>query len=614
MENIFIIKLGSSTILEGTSIFEEIKHVVDDGYKVLLVTGGADAIKQQYNSIQREMPFLTLPNGDEVRYCSPTEMPIIKDSYKDIIFPKVKEALSKYNLSVFTQLGGDNEVIIGRKAKPLKAIRNNKSIIVRDSLFGTYEKSNSDLLKNLLNCYDVVCVSPPIYDTNLDSYINIDADMLAAHLATDLKAKHIRFVTSTPGILRDIEDSSSTIKDIYLGEELNSVKGKMKQKVRAANWSVKNGICDVCIVGPHTLNGKGKTWFWDMPDDLGDLEFLNKCIRIPSTSYNEREFAQFVLNNIEKENISGKIDEVGNLIFQKGNGPNRLMLLGHMDTVPYNWKVKNTEEGIHGRGVVDAKSSLVNFLHMLEEVDVPKDGTLMVIGAVEEEVSSSKGAHYIRDNYNADAVIIGEPSGEENLTLGYYGLYKLKITIAKPQEHSAGKDAISELDLLYSIVDKIRNKVDKIDSKNLSSLIRVNSSHKEGINYATGILNFRISPEAGKNYSENLNFDFGEFVNVEVLRTTPGFSNPRNCKLVKSFIYGFSAHGKKINYLKKRGTSDMNTLAVSWNEVPMVAYGPGDSSLDHTSEEFVKNTEIRNARQILKDSIDKWFLLQGGVK
>lgn len=613
MDNIFVIKLGSSTILKGDSIFEEIKHIVDDGYKVLLVAGGADAIEQKYNFMQRKMPFLTLPNGDEVRYCSPTEMPIILDSYRDIIFPKVKRELSKYNLSVFTQMGGENKVITGKKAKPLKALLNNKAVIVRDSFFGNYEKSNNEVLYSLLKAYDVVCVSPPIYDTDHHCYINIDADMLAAHLATDMKAKHIRFVTSTPGILQDINDPSSTIKNIYLDEELKSVRGKMKQKVRAAYWSLKHGICDVCIVGPHTLNGKGKNWFWDMPKNLGDLELLNKCIRIPSTSHNEREFAQFVLDNIEHDSITGEIDKVGNLVFRKGNGPNKLMLLGHIDTVPYNWKVKNIEDGIHGRGIVDAKSSFINFLHMLEEVDVPQDGSLIVIGAVEEEVSSSKGAHFVKDNYEANAVIIGEPSGEGNLTLGYYGLYKLKITITKPQEHTAGKDAMSVVDLLYSVVDNIRKKVEKIDSKNLSSLIKINSYQKEGINYAEGILNFRISPEAGKNYNEKLNYDFGEFVNIEILRATPGFSNARNCKLVKSFVYGFSKNGKKVNYLKKRGTSDMNTLAVSWNSIPMVAYGPGDSSLDHTSEEFVKNSEILNTRQVLKDSIDKWFLLQGEV-
>ncbi|MOA59879.1 acetyl-lysine deacetylase [compost metagenome] len=51
----------------------------------------------------------------------------------------------------------------------------------------------------------------------------------------------------------------------------------------------------------------------------------------------------------------------------------------------------------------------------------------------------------------------------------------------------------------------------------------------------------------------------------------------------------------------------MNTLATTWSDVPMVAYGPGDSNLDHTNDEYLHNKEVESSRAILKDVVVEWF-------
>ncbi|MCZ8521674.1 MULTISPECIES: M20/M25/M40 family metallo-hydrolase [Paenibacillus] len=615
MDNLYVVKLGSSTILNRPEIFGEIHGIVQRGSRVLLVAGGAEGIKRKYESLGREMPFLTLPGGDEVRYCSPEEMPVIRAAYHEIIIAEAAAALRSYGLSVFAQNAGDNQVVTGTKAKPLKVVKDGKTLIVRDSLFGSYAGSHTGFLKSALAAYDVVVLTPPIYDPALGGYINIDADVLAAHLAVDLGAQHLRFVTGTPGILQNIEDADSTIRHVYQGDELPWVQGRMKQKVRAASIALEQGTGDVSITGPHTLEGKGRTWFWNFPRtaERSRLDLLAKVTRIASVSGDERELASFLLEEVRYPGVSGSIDEAGNIVFRKGNGPRRLLLLGHIDTVPYQWQVKNDEEGLTGRGVVDAKGSFVNFVHMLEEAEVPEHGTLLVIGAVEEEVSSSKGAHYVRDHYGADAVIIGEPSGENSLTLGYYGLFKLQITISRLQEHTAAKDSISVIDELYGVVDTIRRRVRESDPDSLSSLIDVKHTNERGLLTIDGTLNFRISPAAGREYSGSVSLDdLGEDVRVEVLRATPGYANPRNDALVKSFVRSFAKEGKSIHYIKKRGTSDMNTLATTWEGIPMVAYGPGDSSLDHTNREYLHHAEALSARAILREAVNEWFRLGGG--
>ncbi|MBH5317595.1 M20/M25/M40 family metallo-hydrolase [Paenibacillus sp. GSMTC-2017] len=611
--SLYVIKLGSSTIVNHLNIFGEIDRIVKRGNRVLLVAGGAEAIKQKYEAISRPMPFLTLPSGDDVRYCSPEEMPIIRAAYHENILSVVRDQLKNYGLSVFAQLGGEQGLVYGQKAKPIKAIRDGKMIIVRDSLFGQFLGSHTSFLKEALSAFDVVCLTPPIWEPELNDYINIDADVLAAHLAIDLEAHHLRFVTGTAGLLVDIEDPTSTIPDVYTKDELRSVKGRMKQKVRAAQLAITQGVCDVNISGPHTLETSGKTWFWNVEGHLGAVDLLNKVVRIPSVSQDEHELAHYLLESVQYPDVSGSIDGAGNIVFRKGNGSNTLLLLGHIDTVPHVWPVRTDSEGVTGRGVVDAKGSFVNFIHMLEEVDVPENGSLLVIGAVEEEISSSKGAFFIRDHYSAEAVIIGEPSGDGSLTLGYYGLFKLQITIHRAQEHTAAKDSISAIDELYNVVADIRSRVRDIDPQSLSSLIDIEHRNERGLLTVVGTLNFRVSPEAGRDYRDRIDLTFGEGITIEVLRTTAGYANSRSDKLVKSFVRSFAKQGKSIHYIKKRGTSDMNTLATTWINVPMVAYGPGDASLDHTNDEYLHNDEVASARTILKEAVTEWFRLRSEV-
>ena len=101
--------------------------------------------------------------------------------------------------------------------------------------------------------------------------------------------------------------------------------------------------------------------------------------------------------------MDAHVDEAGNLVATRGDGPRRLLLLGHLDTVPHHWPAEWREGELWARGSVDAKGSLANFLEVLAHADIPEDGQLRVVGAVEEEISSSKGAFHARDRYAADA-------------------------------------------------------------------------------------------------------------------------------------------------------------------------------------------------------------------
>jgi LysW-gamma-L-lysine carboxypeptidase len=62
--------------------------------------------------------------------------------------------------------------------------------------------------------------------------------------------------------------------------------------------------------------------------------------------------------------------------------------------------------------------------------------------------------------------------------------------------------------------------------------------------------------------------------------------------------------GKPATLLRKTGTGDMNILGHAMN-LPIVTYGPGDSRLDHTTDEHIVIADYLNAIEVYKETILK---------
>jgi [amino group carrier protein]-lysine/ornithine hydrolase len=82
----------------------------------------------------------------------------------------------------------------------------------------------------------------------------------------------------------------------------------------------------------------------------------------------------------------------------------------------------------------------------------------------------------------------------------------------------------------------------------------------------------------------------------------PAYKTEKNNPLARNLIASIRKNGGKPGYKLKTGTSDMNVVGPVWN-CPIVAYGPGDSSLDHTPEEHVSITEYEQGIQVLADAL-----------
>ena len=148
------------------------------------------------------------------------------------------------------------------------------------------------------------------------------------------------------------------------------------------------------------------------------------------------------------------VDEAGNAVGELGDpsASRTIVLLGHIDTVPGNIPVRIDKRlAAYGRGSVDAKGPLATFVagaaRFGSAAASGRDLHVVVVGAVEEEAATSKGARFIAARFDGTrepipaACIIGEPSHWNRVTLGYKGRLLLDFTADQPMAHTAGPDA-----------------------------------------------------------------------------------------------------------------------------------------------------------------------------
>ena len=176
---------------------------------------------------------------------------------------------------------------------------------------------------------------------------------------------------------------------------------------------------------------------------------LEKALRLYTPSLSEKPMADFLADKCDDLGFEDiQIDEVGNLIAKKGSGLPRILLCGHMDTVPGKIKVRKEGDSLYGRGASDAKAPLMAMLFAAASIQ-NNNGTVIFVGAVDEEGNATGIKNLVRGKLEIDYAVFGEPSGLKQVTIAYKGriAINLKVNVGNSSHASApwlSKNAIEE--------------------------------------------------------------------------------------------------------------------------------------------------------------------------
>ena len=70
--------------------------------------------------------------------------------------------------------------------------------------------------------------------------------------------------------------------------------------------------------------------------DEAALDLLEGLVRIPSVSHQEADAVNWLVARMTASGMRAERDAAGNAVGVVGDGPNQIVLLGHIDTVPGN--------------------------------------------------------------------------------------------------------------------------------------------------------------------------------------------------------------------------------------------------------------------------------------
>jgi LysW-gamma-L-lysine carboxypeptidase len=339
-----------------------------------------------------------------------------------------------------------------------------------------------------------------------------------------------------------------------------------------------------------------------------EVAFLAQLLRIPSLSGQEGEAATYLVEQMAGFGWEAFVDEAGNAVGLVGAEGPLVALLGHIDTVPGVIPVRVEGGRLYGRGAVDAKGPFATFVAAARRAELAGRlrCRLALIGATEEEAASSRGAHYARDRYAPAFCVIGEPSGWDRITLGYKGRLLAHYRLEQPSAHSAGElRAAPEAMVAFwrAVEERCASHNagrDKLFEQLMPSLRRVASGGDGMTDWAEATVGLRL-PEGVDPAS--LADELKSLAGDAALRFEggcPAFRSPRTTPLAGAFVRAIRGQGGQPAFLHKTGTADMNVVGPAWR-CPIVAYGPGDSRLDHTPDEHVEVEEYLRAIMVLED-------------
>lgn len=322
-----------------------------------------------------------------------------------------------------------------------------------------------------------------------------------------------------------------------------------------------------------------------------------------------------------------------------------LMFEGHTDVVtegdPASWSrppfAAEVDEGkLFGRGSADMKAGIAAAIAALKAVQesLPELKGRIRMGIVVDEEGLMLGIkHFIRQGWanDVDAAIICEPE-ENELCLFQKGAMRVALHFTGKMSHGAMPYAgINPIAALSSFIEKLKG-LERSEQARLGShaflglpwftptIVQAPAHGEAQLNVmpAEAYLALDIRTVPGQDHAL-LEASLGHYAQ-EIMETTPGLAISINCfesrpwtqtnaddALVQALerAYPLVFH-QAPKYGGVPGATD-GTFLHAWAQLPIVTVGPGDRTIPHQKDEFVRLSEVLSSAKLYAAAIVYYF-------
>jgi succinyl-diaminopimelate desuccinylase len=287
--------------------------------------------------------------------------------------------------------------------------------------------------------------------------------------------------------------------------------------------------------------------------------------------------------------------------------PERVLLAGHLDTVPVADNLPSRIEGdrMYGCGTTDMKSGLAVLLHLAATVPDPAyDLTLVCYDHEEVEAAKSGLGRLARDHrplLDADLAILMEPT-DGLVEAGCQGTMRATVRTGGHRAHSArswlGSNAIHAAGEVLRRLESYEPRSVEIDG----------CTYREGLNavkVSGGVagnvipdacevtVNFRFAPDRDEAAAEAHVREVFAGYDVEVTDSAAGALPGLGAPAAQAFLAAVGGAPRA-----KYGWTDVARFAALG--IPSLNFGPGDPNLAHTREEYVELPKITAVTEAMR--------------
>lgn len=345
----------------------------------------------------------------------------------------------------------------------------------------------------------------------------------------------------------------------------------------------------------------------DLTADPGDLTAA--LVDVPSVSGDESTLADALEAALREQAPHLEVVRSGAAVLARTDlgRERRVLLAGHLDTVPIADNVPSRREGdlLYGCGTSDMKAGDAVIAHVAATLPEPRHDLTLVFYDCEEVEASRNGLGRIErelpDWLRADLAILGEPTNGV-VEAGCQGTLRVEVRTKGRRAHSArswlGDNAIHRAAPVLDRLSRYTPRDVDIDG----------CVYREGlqaVRIAGGVagnvvpdecvvtVNFRFAPDRDLAAAEGHVREVLDGFDVAVTDSAPGALPGLGAPVAQEFL---EATGQAP--AAKYGWTDVSRFAALG--IPALNFGPGDPNLAHTREEHVDLGRITEATTLLR--------------
>ena len=235
VNEIIVIKYGGSAMIDpklSINFARNIQVLINLGIKPIIIHGGGPQINEMLSKINIKHNFF---NG--MRITDKKTFNIVEMVLSGSINKNISYSLSKNGVNALGLSGIDSQIIIAKKFK--KSQNSDPDL----GLVGEPKKINKLFLLELIS-KNIVPIIAPIGANLTGTKFNINADLTAGFIASEMKARRLLMLTDVKGV---IDNNNHLISELKIKEVKKLITkkiiyGGMIPKVKTCIEAVKKGI------------------------------------------------------------------------------------------------------------------------------------------------------------------------------------------------------------------------------------------------------------------------------------------------------------------------------------------------------------------------------------